>query len=519
MVEQLIIWVPLLPLLAALWIAFGQITNNHYDETREKLTARISVIANLAALVIMLSLVVMALANGAVNTVELAPWFSSGDFSVTISFLLDGLGLAAGTLVAFVSALVIWFSVNYMHRETGFHRFFMVMNLFVAAMLLIVLAGNAVMAFVGWELAGLSSYLLIGYTLDRPTATDNANRVFVTNRIGDSGFLLAIFLAYNWAGSTDWALINQLTTGPGGFGVGLIAISFLIAALVKSAAVPFSPWLSRALEGPTPSSAIFYGVLMVHAGVYLLIRLQPLLIKEPVVMAIIAGLGLLTVLYGWISGLVQSDVKASLIHATTTQVGWMFFWCGIGWFELAAWHMLMHASWRAYQFLHAPSLMAMVGGRAACPAPRWISTNRWFYSVALQRFWLEHIAEAWITRPTRRLALDIQNFDERVVVPLVGLPSRTDAVSSLTTHQDQQSGAVELVEGSIGRGEGLIGKLLERIAMALHWFEEHLVLKGGDQSFMNLISSLGNRLIRVDDLLSQPRYIWLLLFIVLAIIL
>jgi len=142
-----------------------------------------------------------------------------------------------------------------MHREAGFHRFFIGMNLFAAGMLLIVLAGNAALTFVGWELAGVSSWMLIGYAFERDTASANAQRAFLTNRVGDAGFLLGIALAFLWLGSLDWAAMGAGAERLPTLYVGLMALGFITAALAKSAQVPFSPWIARALEGPTPSSA------------------------------------------------------------------------------------------------------------------------------------------------------------------------------------------------------------------------------------------------------------------------
>jgi NADH:ubiquinone oxidoreductase subunit 5 (subunit L)/multisubunit Na+/H+ antiporter MnhA subunit len=146
------------------------------------------------------------------------------------------------------------------------------------------MAGNAMLAFIGWELAGLSSYLLIAYAYDRPTATANATRVFVTNRIGDAGFIIAIVLSLFWVGGVEWPDILASSSTLNTLQAGLIITCFLLAALVKSAQVPFAPWIARALEGPTPSSAIFYGALTVHAGLYLVIRLAPLLREIPELM-------------------------------------------------------------------------------------------------------------------------------------------------------------------------------------------------------------------------------------------
>ena len=207
--------------------------------------------------------------------------------------------------------------------------------------------------------------MLIGYAFERDTASGNAQRAFITNRVGDAGFLLGLSLAFFWMGGLNWsdmaAAAGRLPT----LYAGLVALGFVIAALAKSAQVPFSPWIARALEGPTPSSAIFYGAVMVHAGVYLLVRLEPVLVQAPGVMALVALLGALTAVYGWLAGYVQTDVKSALLFATTSQVGLMFVAVGLGWFELAAWHAGLHAAWRAWQFLAAQSYMHQIG-RASC---------------------------------------------------------------------------------------------------------------------------------------------------------
>jgi hypothetical protein len=342
--------------------------------------------------------------------------------------------------------------------------------------------------------------------------------VFITNRIGDAGFILGIYLVFTWMGSADWDAINAQAGHTNRLGTSLIAIAFLIATLVKSAQVPFSPWISRALEGPTPSSAIFYGALMVHAGVYLLIRLEPVLIHTPIIMNMISIFGVLTALYGWLSGLVQNDVKSSMMFSTTSQVGLMFLWCGLGWFELAGWHMGLHACWRAWQFLHAPSLMHMVS-RPARPAPAWLRNNRWLYNAAMQRFWLENMGDAMLTRPASKLANDAQIFEEHVVNPVVGMPAPARAISSMAEWEDQKSGSVDLPEGGVGHGIGMFGKLMEGIAVVLHWFEEHLVLKGGGDALLKSLQYIGRYLTHIDQLLSQPRYLLIMIIVTFIIIL
>jgi len=508
---QLAWLIPLLPLLAAVGIALRILTRHDQGDDAEPPTARIALFAASAALLLLLGLDFIALSQGLPGHVRSGIWFSSGAIVLPISFTLDALSLPIATLVAFIATITLLFSRNYLHRERGFHRFFLAMCLFTAGMLLIVLAGNVALTFVGWELAGVSSWMLIGYAYERPTATGNALRAIITNRIGDAGFILGISLALNWLGSVEWPSLlhaNQLGT----LSAGLLALGFVVAALAKSAQVPFSPWIARALEGPTPSSAIFYGALMVHAGVYLLIRLEPLLLQAPALMTLIALLGLLTVLYGYFSGLTQTDVKSALMFATTTQVGLMFLACGLGWFTLAAWHLGLHASWRAYQFLASPSYMHLMGG-ATRPAPAWLSNKQGLYTAALQRFWLENLSDWLLVRPTLQLARDVRNLDDNVVSRLVGLPESAVVPAFMVASGE------EMNQEKIVHGSGLAGALLEWVALKLHRFESRLLFQGGDSRLSRILARIGSYLLSMEGLLSQPRYLLLLIMATLVVIL
>ena len=406
------VWlIPVLPLLSALWIGIGYITGENRGESGEFQTTWVSLGAALMSMAILLAVDAHALLNGLPGQIIVAPWLSSEPYRLYFSFTLDTLSLLVGTTVAVTAVLTLRFSANYLHREAGFQRFFLIFNVFIAAMLLIVLAGNAVMMFVGWELAGVSSYLLIAYAFDRPTATENATRAFVTNRVGDGGFILGIFFSLLWLTSVEWPDIlhgsSQLTS----LQTAILAGGFFLAAFAKSAMVPFSSWLARALEGPTPSSAVFYGSLMVHGGVFLLLRLSPVIEQVVALQAVLITIGLLTAAYGFLGGLVQSDVKTALIFSTTGQIGLMTIEIGFGWSELAAWHLTAHAVWRAYQLFSAPAFMHSVV-RPARPVPQWLSQQRWLYTACLQRFWLDNLSNGLFVRPTINLAREVEIFDE-----------------------------------------------------------------------------------------------------------
>lgn len=515
MIEILAGLVVLPPLLAAGWIGVGVVLGNNHGEAGEPGTAHIARSASALSLLTLLALDLIAIFTQVPGQVRLGTWLASGEMEAAISFTLDALGLSLATLVALICLLIVHFSINYLHREPGFQRFFMVLCLFSGAMLLIVTAGNPLLAFVGWELAGVSSYLLIAYSYDRDRAAESATRAFVTNRIGDAGFLLGIFLCLAWIGSLEWSDIAEGSAQLESLNAGLILLAFLLPALAKSAQIPFSGWIARALEGPTPSSAVFYGSLMVHAGVYLLIRLEPLFQQAPSLSPLVALLGLATALYGWLSGLTQTDVKSSLMFATTTQVGLMFLECGLGWFDLAAWHLALHAVWRAYQFLHAPALLYLIS-RPARPVPRWLRNRKRLYTAALQRFWLDPASDWLLVRPTEQLARDIQAFDDEVVNRLVGLPTEASALSSLAGWEEKEG--TEPSDG-MAQASGLLGSLLTGLANLLHWFEEHLVLQGGGEGLQKGLQFLGSYLLQVEELLSRPRYLLLLVMATLVVIL
>lgn len=518
MVEQIAPLIPALHGLAALWIGIGYLLGLIRGERGERHTAAVSILSALIACLLALALGIAALWQGAPGQLHLGIWFSSGDYSLPIDLRLDPLGLSMANLFSLIALLTLRFSVNYMHRETGFHRFFLLLNLFAGAMELIVMAGNTLLLFVGWEIAGVCSYLLIGYAIDRPTATENGVRVFVTNRVGDAGFILGIALSLFWFHGVDWPLMASRAGEIGTLAAGAIAGGFVLAALAKSAQLPFAPWIARALEGPTPSSAIFYGALLVHAGVFLLLRLEPLLRQAPAVMLLLLVLGGLTVLYGWLAGLVQSDIKSSLMFATTTQVGWMFVWCGLGWFTLAAWHLGLHALWRTFQFLSAPALLQLVS-HPARPLPRWLIQRPRLYQAALQRFYLDPITDTLLVRPILSLARDIQYFDEQVVTRVVGLPAYTRSVSSLAQWEAMKQRATESDERGAGPATGVAGRLMTWLADQLHWFESRLVLRGGGEVLTRNLSRVGRLLLQIETLLSEPRYLIALIVMTFVVIL
>ncbi|MGZ8184409.1 MAG: NADH-quinone oxidoreductase subunit 5 family protein [Methylobacter sp.] len=514
--DALVVLIPLMPLAAASIIGIGHLFGAISGEADEGTTGDIAGWAISMSCLLALTLLVTDLLGKNTGSYSVGHWLSSDTLDIQLNFITAGFNVRLAVLFSILLAIVIRFSIDYMHREAGYHRFFFMLSLFASAMLLLVLSGNAVGTFIGWEVAGLCSYFLIAYAYYRPVAAANATRVFVTNRIGDAGLILGVGLSYAWLDSVNWSNINaasaQLSPGE----ATAIALCFAVAAFAKSAQLPFTPWLARAMEGPTPSSAVFYGAVMVHAGVYLVILLRPVFEHAPLAMAVVAVVGLMTAVYSFAVGLTQTDVKSSLIFATSGQLGLMFLECGLGFWQLAGWHLCAHAAVRGYQFLTAPSLMHNVRGLDA-QAPRSIPT--WIYVASLQRFWLDQITDWALVKPVRGLAHDLSYFDGHIVDRVMGAPDPAiRAISSLAQLEEQMIGAqLDNESDQFAQGSGLAGKLTEWTAAILHWFEDRFVLRGIGKGAIDYGRELGHIANKFERSVFRPRYLVLFVFITLLV--
>ena len=289
-------------------------------------------------------------------------WIFGGDLTINLAYLVDPLTCAWLLIVTGVGFLIHVYSVGYMHGEAGFTRFFTYMNLFMVSMLLLVMGNNYVVLFIGWEGVGLCSYLLIGYYYDKVSAAKAASKAFVVNRIGDAGFLVAIFLVFINFKTLDYAKvfaqIGQLSPDM----ATAIALCLLVGAIGKSAQLPLHTWLPDAMEGPTPVSALIHAATMVTAGVYMIVRNHAIFDLSPFAMSMVASVGGGTALFAATIGLVQTDIKRVLAYSTVSQLGYMFLGCGIGAYTAAVFHVMTHAFFKALLFLSAGSVIHALSG-------------------------------------------------------------------------------------------------------------------------------------------------------------
>ena len=356
-------------------------------------------------------------------SVHLGEWFRVHEYSFPLILFVDWLSLPLVGLTVLLTALIGAFSVTYMHRETGFLRFFLLLNLYGFGALLVLTAGSFDLLIGGWELAGISSVMLIAFFEHRTGPVRNAIRVFASYRACDVGLLVATFLMHHFASTATYAGLlatPQLT----GTAAAMVAALLVLAASGKSAQLPFSGWLPRAMEGPTPSSAVVYGAISVHLGAYLLLRAEPILTAAPVVAGAVVAIGAASAIYGTLAGRACSDVKAGLAFAALSQLGLIFVEIGFGWSTLALVHILGHATVRTLQFLRAPSMLhdyhllqSAAGGVLPQPGGRFdtwlpLGWRLWLYRFAMDRGHLDslidrgfanplHTVSGWLGAPSR----------------------------------------------------------------------------------------------------------------------
>jgi NADH-quinone oxidoreductase subunit L len=379
------------------------------------------------------ALSVALLVYGTVRTatmlISYGAWSTSHEGGIAIEFLVDRLSLGFAALSAAIAGVVSAFSNRYLHRESGYNRYFVLLAMFVTGMLLVALAGNVEVLFIGWEFVGLSSALLVAFFHERPAPVSNALRVLSVYRISDAAMLSAAVLLRNVAGTDSLSLLFGSTRSAStidltGANAMAIAILLIVAVAGKSALLPFSGWLPRAMEGPTPSSAVYYGSLSIHAGCFLLLRSAPLLEHAPAARVLAGALGVATAIFAGITTRVQSDVKSSLAYAALSQVGLIVFEIAIGWYTIAFVHLVGHACFRLLQFLSAPNVlhdlhgMEDAIGERPSPAAAYVDaliserTRRRLFLVAIERGFVDSVLDRIVVDPFMRLSRQLTRLDQ-----------------------------------------------------------------------------------------------------------
>jgi len=371
--------------------------------------------------------------------IELGDWVEiPGLYHFSVKFVFDRLSVPFAILSFVLSGTIGAFASRYMHRERGFNRFFVLYALFLLGMTVTALAGTIETLFTGWELVGLSSALLVAFFQERPAPARNALWVWAVYRVSDAALLLAAVAMHHLRGEGDFDAL--LGAGPWPYEYSalpasqafLVGVLLLTAAAGKSALVPFSGWLPRAMEGPTPSSAVFYGALSVHLGAYLLLRVSPLLDRSWPLCAVVVALGLTTALLAYSASSVQTDIKSALSFASLSQVGIIVAEVGLGFRYVALVHLLGHACLRTLQFIRAPNLLQdyhtlenAIGDRLRAAGGPWggLGPRRfgaWMYRVSLERWYLDAALWEYVVTPFVRVCRRCEALERRWVEFLAG---------------------------------------------------------------------------------------------------
>ncbi len=340
--------IPVLPLLG--FLAVLALTKTLGDRA-----ATIAIAVSGVIFALSIAVAVQVLADPATYVRPMPTWIAVGGFEVAFDLYIDQLTAVMLLVVTGVGFLIHIYSVGYMHGDSRYARFFAYLNLFLASMLILVLGANLLTLFLGWELVGLSSYLLIGFWFEKREYAVAAKKAFITNRVGDVSFMIAMFLAFAVVGSLDLLEVNASSLD--GTTAFVLVLLLLGGAAAKSAQIPLYVWLPDAMAGPTPVSALIHAATMVTAGVYLTVRMSPVLIQSVGAMTIIAWVGALTALMAALIAVRQDDLKKILAYSTVSQLGFMFIGVGTGAFREGIFHLVTHAFFKGLLFLAAGSVM------------------------------------------------------------------------------------------------------------------------------------------------------------------
>lgn len=358
--ERLVWLIPLMPLIGFALLLVG---GRRMGEPRAGRLATAAVATSFAASVLTFIGLLGLEGEERSVTFTLFSWVPAGDLSVDVSFLADPLSVTMALFITGVSTLIHLYSLGYMHGDENFSKFFLYLNLFVFSMLMLVLSDNLLLTFLGWEGVGACSYFLISFWFADEANASAGKKAFVTNRVGDFGFMVAMFLTFGAFGTLTYTDIFADTSAVASTTASAIVLLLLLGAAGKSAQFPLYVWLPDAMAGPTPVSALIHAATMVTAGVYLLVRVNPLLVvADGWVLDILAWVGLATALIAATAAIAQRDIKKVLAYSTISQLGFMFVAVGVGSYTAAIFHMITHAFFKALLFLGSGSVIHAMDG-------------------------------------------------------------------------------------------------------------------------------------------------------------
>ncbi|WP_395805101.1 NADH-quinone oxidoreductase subunit L [Daejeonella sp.] len=354
-----LVWlIPLFPLLGFLVNGLGR------NKLSKSVVAFIACLAVLASFAVSLGVFFELNASESKSfVIPIFDWISAGTVKIPFSFLIDPLSALMLLIITGIGFLIHLYSVGYMHHDTGFGKFFAYLNLFIFFMLLLVLGSNYVVMFIGWEGVGLCSYLLIGFWFTNPSYASAAKKAFIMNRIGDLGFLIAVFLIFTTFNSVEFAQVfpQAANMASGDSMLILITALLFVGAIGKSAQIPLFTWLPDAMAGPTPVSALIHAATMVTAGIYMIARSNILFTLAPETLAVVSMVGLATLFLAAAIAVSQTDIKKVLAYSTVSQLGYMFLGLGVGAYTGAFFHVITHAFFKALLFLGAGSVIHAMG--------------------------------------------------------------------------------------------------------------------------------------------------------------
>jgi NADH-quinone oxidoreductase subunit L len=408
----------LAPLASALVVGLIAIlADDHPRESVATGATTVGLAASMCGSVLVLGSLWGAWGPGAEGDLELGEWLRLGDYVIPLTFVVDRLSVTISLLAGVLTALVARFSHTYLHKEPGYVRFFGLLGLFATGTQLLAFAGALELFFAGWEIVGIASALFIGFFHERDEPIRSSIRAFSTYRLADAGLLIATVATFELLGSARFSALLKAGELPPVESTA-VALLFLLSAMGKSAQLPFSGWLPRAMEGPTPSSALFYGAVSIHAGLFLMLRVWPVLEVSLAARSVGVVVGLATAAYAASVARVHTDAKGALAHATLAQVGLILAEICLGWRTLALTHLVCHAMLRLGQYLKAPNTIHDTHRRGHHHhAPSWLERTaprlgRRLYAASLHRLRLDDRIDGAFA-PVLAVARGLDRLDRR----------------------------------------------------------------------------------------------------------